>query len=76
MRPVGDDSVHLADSKFAPSWQFAVVANAVDNLGLIQPTDGSVRRARSILSCNLKPTDCDYKPIWGNWLEYKIRLDY
>ncbi len=74
-RPVGDDSVHLADSAFAPSWQFAVVANAVNNINLVQPMNGTPRRARSILSWNLRPTSCSYQPIWGNVLEYTIRLD-
>ncbi|MGY6216353.1 hypothetical protein ACW73L_14435 [Methylolobus aquaticus] len=75
LRPVGYDSVHLADSRLRPTWQFAVVANAVDHLGLVQPMNGGLRRARSILSWDFKPTDCDYKPIWGNWLDYRIRLD-
>ncbi|MDZ7811984.1 MAG: hypothetical protein U5L74_02230 [Ideonella sp.] len=79
--PVGQDSVHLADSTQKPSWQFAVVAQAVDNLQTVQPTTGLTRSARSILPWNLKPVnadgqlDCNYKPIWGNVLEYKIRLN-
>jgi hypothetical protein len=74
-RPVGSDSVHLSDSKLDPSWQFAVVANAVDNLFLVQPMNGQARRARSILSWQLPPTDCDYQPIWGNAIDYTVRLD-
>ncbi len=73
--PVGHDSVHLADSKAAPTWQFGVVAHAVDNLQTVQPMNGQTRRARSILSWNLKPTDCNYQPIWGNAIDYRIRLD-
>lgn len=75
LQPVGDDSVHLSDSALQPSWQFAVVANAVDNLSLVQPMNGQSRRARSILSWNLRPTGCNYQPIWGNVLDYVIRLD-
>ncbi|MFO1418546.1 MAG: hypothetical protein U1E83_07725 [Methylotetracoccus sp.] len=75
LQPVGLDSVHLADSQFVPSWQFAVVTNGHRNLDLIQPTNGQERRARSILSWNFVPTGCNYQPIWGNWLDYKIRLD-
>jgi len=75
LQPVGDDSVHLSDSTFAPTWQFAVVANATDNLGTVQPMNGQPRRARSILSWNLKPTNCGYQPIWGDVLDYVIRLD-
>lgn len=75
LQPVGDDSVHLSNSSFAPSWQFAVVAHAVNNLPLVQPMNGQPRRARSILSWNLRPTGCNYQPIWGNVLDYAIRLD-
>lgn len=75
LQPVGFDSVHLANSNAAPSWQFAVVANAIHNLPLVQPMNGATRRARSILSWSFQPTSCDYQPIWGNWLDYRIRLD-
>jgi len=74
-QPVGDDSVHLSDSALAPSWQFAAVANAVDNLSLVQPMNGQARRARSILSWNLRPTSCSYQPIWGDAIDYMVRLD-
>jgi hypothetical protein len=74
-QPVGDDSVHLSDSTLAPSWQFAVVANAVDNLTLVQPMSGQARKARSILSWNLQPTSCNYQPIWGDVIDYAVRLD-
>lgn len=75
LQPVGSDSVHLSNSTLAPTWQFAVVANATDRLALVQPMNGQVRRARSILSWNLRPTSCNYQPIWGNALDYAIRLD-
>lgn len=74
-QPVGVDSVHLSNSTQAPSWQFAVVANANNNLNLLQPMNGSSRTARSILSWNLQPTSCNYKPIWGNAIDYRVRLD-
>jgi hypothetical protein len=74
-QPVGGDSVHLADSSFTPSWQFAVVANATENLPLVQPMNGQPRKARSILSWSLQPTNCNYQPIWGNVVDYAIRLD-
>lgn len=75
--PVGNDSVHLADEMHGekPSWQFAVNANANNNLDTIYPMDGSTRNARSILSWGFEPTSCDFKPIWGNALDYRIRLD-
>lgn len=75
--PVALDSVHLSNAiaGSAPTWQFAVIANANQNLQLIQPMNGSTRTAKSILSWGLPPTNCNYVPIWGNALTYRIRLD-
>jgi len=75
--PVGVDSVHLSNELYGknPSWQFTVIANANDNLDTIYPMNGETRRARSILSWGLQPTSCEYQPIWGNALDYRIRLD-
>lgn len=71
--PVGHGSVHLADEVYGerPNWQFAVITKADLNM----PLDGSTQRARSILSWGFRPTSCDFKPIWGNTLDYNIRLD-
>jgi hypothetical protein len=74
-QPVAVDSVHLANSALPPSWQFAVIAAANQNLPLVQPMSGQQRIARSILSWGLQPTSCNYLPIWGNVIDYKIRLD-
>jgi hypothetical protein len=75
--PVGRDSVHLANAlaNQSPTWQFAVIVNASENLQVIYPMSGQTRQARSILSWNLRPADCNYTPIWGNALNYRIRLD-
>ncbi|MEW6707941.1 MAG: hypothetical protein AB1430_24105 [Pseudomonadota bacterium] len=56
-QPVGDDSVHLSNALAgqSPTRQFAVVAAANQNLGLVQPMNNQTRRARSILSWNLQP---------------------
>lgn len=77
LQPVGVDSVHLANEIFgaAPTWQFAVIASANQNLGLVQPMNGVTRRARSILSWGFQPTNCNFVPIWGNAINYRIRLD-
>jgi hypothetical protein len=76
LQPVGRDSVHLADSPNGiPTWQFATIVSATENLYVVYPMDGSTRRAKSILSWNFRPTDCNYTPIWGNALNYRIRLD-
>jgi len=74
--PVARDSVHLANSVSGPpTWQFAVIAFATQNLQTVLPLNGATRRARSILSWQLTPTNCNYQPIWGNALNYRIRLD-
>ena len=77
LQPVGVDSVHLSDEQFGTqlTWQFAVIANANQNLQAVQPMSGVTRRARSILSWGFQPTGCGFQPIWGNALDYHIRLD-
>jgi hypothetical protein len=52
-----------------------VIAAANRNLQLVQPMNGATRRARSILSWALPPTSCAFQPIWGNAVNYRIRLD-
>jgi hypothetical protein len=37
--------------------------------------NNTTRRARSILSWGFAPTNCGFNPIWGNALNYHIRLD-
>jgi len=51
------------------------ITNANENLQLIQPMNNTTRRARSILSWAFPPTNCNFQPIWGNALNYRIRLD-
>jgi hypothetical protein len=77
LQPVGRDSVHLSNAipGSAPTWQFAVIAAANQNLHTVYPMNGQTRRARSILSWGFTPTGCNYVPIWGNALNYRIRLD-
>jgi hypothetical protein len=52
-----------------------VITSATENLQTIQPMNNQTRIARSILSWALPPTNCNYTPIWGNALNYRIRLD-
>jgi hypothetical protein len=77
LQPVGHDSVHLADAiaNQFPTWQFAVITNANENLQTVYPMNGTTRRARSILSWAFTPTNCNFVPVWGNALNYRIRLD-
>lgn len=75
-QPAALDRVHLADARSGdPEWYTAVTAKAAGELAEL-PLNGRTLRARSILSWNLTPkSDCDYQPVWGNVIEYKIRLD-
>jgi hypothetical protein len=77
LQPVGHDSVHLANAiaNQPPTWQFAVITNANENLRTVYPMNGLTRRAKSILSWAFTPTSCAFTPIWGNALNYRIRLD-
>ena len=70
------DRVHLTNAQSGkPDWHTSVVAKASDELREL-PLDGQTLRARSILSWNLTPKgDCDFQPVWGNVIQYKIRLD-
>jgi hypothetical protein len=73
--PVALDNVHLADAvSGTPPWQFAVIAKANGELAQT-PLKGASLPARSILSWEFVPTDCSYTPIWGNAIDYQIRLD-
>jgi hypothetical protein len=51
----------------------AVIAN--QNLQTIYPMNGATRQARSILSWGIVPNSCNFMPIWGNALNYRIRLN-
>ena len=77
LQPVARDSVHLSDALPGnfPTWQFAVIARATQNLNTVLPLNNQTRRAKSILSWQLPPTNCNYTPIWGNAVNYRIRLD-
>jgi len=75
LTPVALDDVHLANAvSGSPDWYFAVIARANERLAG-QRLDGRTLRARSILSWGLVPTGCNYSPIWGNAIDYQIRLD-
>ena len=64
LRAVGHDSVHLSDAPGqVPTWQFATIVDANDNLQTVYPMNGATRVARSILSWGLRPTSCNYTPI-------------
>ena len=73
--PVARDRVHLANAvSGSPNWYFAVIAKANERLAA-QSLKGQTLVARSILSWALMPTDCGYRPYWGDIIDYQIRLD-
>lgn len=73
--PVALDNVHLSNSVNAAPWMFAVTADVVTNFNTVFPLNQATARARSILSWAAVPRDCNYRPIWGNTVEYRIRRD-
>ncbi|HKO49369.1 MAG TPA: hypothetical protein VJV79_16670 [Polyangiaceae bacterium] len=75
LQPAALDRVHLANAvSGSPTWEFAVIASARGRLQQL-PLNGKTLRARSILSWGLTPSSCDYKPYWGDVIDYQIRLD-
>lgn len=74
--PVNTNGVHVHDEQFGvqPSWYFGVVVQSNPRL-LTLINNGRTLNARSILSWNVPPTACNTRPIWGNWLDFRIRLD-
>jgi hypothetical protein len=73
--PVANDRVHLADAVSGkPIWNFAVLAKASGKLTEL-PLKGQTYSARSILSWGFYPSSCDFKPYWGDVIDYQIRLD-
>jgi hypothetical protein len=83
---VGVGMVHVHDESAGerPSWHYAVYRD-IDPPGGLRTdfggaqaatvTVGPTRKAKAILSWLFAPTDCDYKPIWGSALEFRVRLD-
>lgn len=79
---VARGSVHVTNEIWGrnPPWYFAAFADtrlrAYDVLASM-PLNGRTLRARSLLAWNAAPPGCNEQrpPIWGNALEYQIRLD-
>jgi len=74
--PVNTNGVHVHDEPFGvqPSWYFGVVVQSNPRL-LALINNGRTLKARSILSWNVPPAACNTVPFWGNWLDFRIRLD-
>jgi hypothetical protein len=76
--PVNERFVRVWDevNGAVPDWYFGVELPADLTLHFL----GNARQtlqARAIMSWlwPVPANDCNFKPIWGNWLDFKIRLD-
>jgi hypothetical protein len=74
--PVHTNGVHVHDEAFGvqPKWYFGLVVQSNPRL-LALVNNGRTLKARAILSWNVPPTACNRVPVWGNWLDFRIRLD-
>ncbi len=74
--PVHTNGVHVHDEAFGvqPRWYFGLVVQSNPRL-LALVNNGRTLKARAILSWNVPPAACNTAPIWGNWLDFRIRLD-
>lgn len=74
--PINIGSVHLHDERFGvpPRWYFAALIPANTALAS-RPLDGTTYGARAILSWLWAPTNCNFRPVWGNQIDFRIRLD-
>lgn len=74
--PVHTNGVHVHDEGLGvqPRWSFSATIQSDARL-LRQPNRGQTLKARVILSWELPPTSCNYRPIWGNQSDFRFRLD-
>jgi hypothetical protein len=83
---VGEVSVHIHDESNSQTgpWKYAVYRDFTPpggprtDLGNTTTTTvsiGPTYHARAILSYDAAPSGCDYVPVWGNVLDFDIRLD-
>lgn len=69
-------SVHVTNnvSGTPPSWYHMAYAGT-SGASLCKPGDGKAFNVRAILSWASKPSSCNYRPIWGSWVDFKARRD-
>lgn len=83
---VGEGSVAIHDESAGsqPAWQYAVYRDfdprggvRTSNTGATTTTvtNGPTRNARAVLSWFVEPTGCNYVPVWGNVVNFRIRFD-
>lgn len=70
-------AVHVHDEAFGedPTWHYGVAVQADERLHKTL-NDGKTLKARAILSWQVAPpAQCNYVPRWGNWFDFKMKLD-
>lgn len=74
--PIHTGTVHVHDAipGSVPPWDFGVVIQANPRLAAMA-NNGVTLQARAILSWAIPPPNCFWGPIWGNWANFRIRLD-
>ena len=74
--PIHTGTVHVHDAPagaVAP-WDFGVVTQANAALAA-RANNGATLPARAILSWAIPPANCNAVPIWGNAVNFRLRLD-
>lgn len=74
--PIHTGTVHIHDAPAGavPPWDFGVVIQANPRLASLA-NNGATLPARAILSWAIPPANCNAVPIWGNAVNFRIRLD-
>lgn len=74
--PINVGTVHVHDEAFGvqPRWYFAALIPANGALAA-RPLNGMTYAARAILSWAWAPNNCNFRPVWGNQIDFRIRLD-
>jgi len=84
--PVGEGILQMHDESGGskPPWEYAVFRDfdpfgglRTTNTGAhaANDTNGPTRKVRAILSWMIAPTGCNFHPIWGNVVDFRIRFD-
>lgn len=74
--PINISGVHIHDAPGQnPRWDFGVAIQANPALHA-RLNNGATLPARAILSWAIvPPMNCNWAPVWGNWANFRIRLD-
>jgi hypothetical protein len=74
--PINLSAVHVHDEPFGvgPSWYYSTTVQANPQLHTAL-VNGQSLKARLILAWTQQPNVCNFVPIWGNWADFKIKLD-